>query len=893
MRGSTWVATASLWGACFFLGCGSAPPGTPPLAGLTAPVTRSSADGIGTSADDLRTGWYPDQAALAPARVSAPDFGQLFDTPIDGQVYAQPLVANGTLLVVTETNNVYALDPTSGTILQTRRLHPPWNAADLGCPDLAPSVGITGTPAIDPSTNTAYFFAKTYVSGTTGPAAYWAHAVDVASLQERPGFPVLIQGQAANQVNRTFDATHHVQRPGILLLGGVAYAAFAGHCDIAPYQGWLVGVSSAGVITTLWAAEDQFNEGAGIWQTGGAPLSDGPGTFIVATGNGEVPSTPTPGNQPPNTLGQAWVRLRVQGNGSLQATDFFMPYDAASLNTWDADFGSGGPVGLPDSFGTPSHPHLGIGVGKQGYVYLLDRDNLGGLGQGMGGGDEVVQRIGPYGGVWSKPAVWPGNGGWVYLPTASGGITAGGSNGTFDVYQAGQDGSGNPTLARVGQALDPFGFGSSAPVVTSDGTTPGSALAWIIWSADGTGVGGQLRAYDAIPSASGTLNLRYSAPIGQANKFTPPGVAGGRIYVGTRDGHLKAFGSPVNPVLTAPPTDFGVVTVGSSTTKSVVFTAARAATVNGVTAQADFTVLSTQPPTPASLAAGQSITANVSFTPSQTGVRAAALVANTDQGPASTSLTGTGQLVLGKLQAAPTALSFGGTALGRVASGAVTFSNVGGAPLTVRSVTPPLAPFSISGAPAPGASLAPGQSVTVTMSFTPVVSGPFTGSITVDTDVDPVEVPMSGSAGPPGNLQITPSSLDFGQVSVGDTVTRSFTVQNTGGVRITLTKSKPPGSSVGFGADSQLAEGTTVDPGASQTLQVHFTPDHAGPAQDQWVITADDGNGPQTVLLSGNGGTGSGGTGSATGGCGTPGPVALWPLLTLLPWAFRRRPEAR
>jgi len=181
----------------------------------------------------------------------------------------------------------------------------------------------------------------------------------------------------------------------------------------------------------------------------------------------------------------------------------------------------------------------------------------------------------------------------------------------------------------------------------------------------------------------------------------------------------------------------------------------------------------------------------------------------------------------------------------------------------------------------------------VTLSFTPIVSGPFTGSITVDTDVGAVEVPMSGSAGPPGNLQITPSSLDFGQVSLGDTATRSFTVQNTGGVRITLTKSKPPGSGVGFGADSQLAEGTNVDPGASQTLQVHFTPDHAGPAQDQWVITADDGNGPQTVLLSGNGGTGSGGTGSATGGCGTPGPVALWPLLTLLPWAFRRRREAR
>jgi iron transport multicopper oxidase len=495
----------------------------------------------------------------------------------------------------------------------------------------------------------------------------------------------------------------------------------------------------------------------------------------------------------------------------------------------------------------------------------------------------VVQRIGPYGGVWSKPAVWPGNGGWVYLPTASGGTSPGGSNGTFDVYQANQDGSGNPTLARVGQATDPFGFGSSAPVVTSDGTASGSALVWIIWSADGTGVGGQLRAYDAVPT-SGTLNLRYSAPIGQANKFTPPGVAGGRIYVATRDGHVKAFGAPINPILTAPTVDFGLVTVGGSVTQPVVFTAARAATVTSVSAQGDFTVLSTQPATPAALTAGQTITANVSFTPTKTGVRAAALVADTDQGPASTSLTGTGQLLLGKLQSAPTALSFGGTAIGRTASGAVTFTNVGGMSLTVQAVNPPSAPFSVTGAPAPGTGLGPGQSITLTLAFAPTQTGTFTDSITVVTDVGSVQVPMSGSGGVPGNLQITPGALDFGQVSVGMTATRNFTIQNTGGVRITLTKSKPPGSDIGFGADSQLSEGTTVDPGASQSLQVHFTPAKVGPAQDQWVLTADDGNGPQTLLL-----TGSGGMSRASGGCGTPGPLALWPLLTLLPWALRRR----
>ncbi len=392
------------------------------------PCPRAGADraalGVGSSGDDLRTGWYPSQPALAPASVSAPDFGQLF-TPasLDGQIYAQPLVANGVVLVVTETNHVYTLDPVTGAILHQRALEAPWNPADLGCGDLAPWVGTTGTPVIDtrdPGNVTAYFVTKSYASGTSGPGAAWMHAVDVPTLAERPNFPVRIQGSADNQTGVSFDATVELQRPGLLMLGDTVYATFAGHCDIGTYQGWVVGVSSGGAIRAMWSDAAQF-PGGGIWQSGGAPMSDGPSTFIVATGNGDLVQQPTPGKTPYDVLAQAWVRLVVQGNGKLKATDFFSPYDADALNVWDADFGSGGPMGLPDSFGTPSIPHLGVAAGKQGYVYLLNRDDLGGIGQGPSGGDKVVQRIGPYGGVWSRPAAWPGSGGWVYYPTASGG----------------------------------------------------------------------------------------------------------------------------------------------------------------------------------------------------------------------------------------------------------------------------------------------------------------------------------------------------------------------------------------------------------------------------------------------------------------------------------------
>ncbi len=342
---------------CVLCSCGSALPGGsgPSAARLTGPVSqRQSGLGIGSSADDLRTGWYPSQPALSPARVSAPDFGLLSGWPVslDGQIYAQPLLANGALLVVTETNHVYTLDPVTGAILFQRTLENAWAAAELGCEDLAPSVGITGTPVIDtrdPSNVTAYFVTKGYVSGTSGPVGAWMHAVDIPTLTERPSFPVRIQGQADNNGAVNFDGKYELQRPGLLMLGDTVYAAFAGHCDIEPFQGWIAGVSSGGALTAFWTATNELYSGSGIWQSGGAPISDGPDTFIVATGNGPLVTDPTPGKSPPPILGQAWVRLQVQGNGKLQPTDFFTPYDGASLNVWDAESrlrGTGGPARL-------------------------------------------------------------------------------------------------------------------------------------------------------------------------------------------------------------------------------------------------------------------------------------------------------------------------------------------------------------------------------------------------------------------------------------------------------------------------------------------------------------------------------------------------------------------
>src|SRR5215218_6069353 len=541
--------------------------------------TPAFAAGVTRDGDDLRTGWYPDQQSLTPQLVSGGTFGQLWSAAVDGQVYAQPLLANGTLLVATENNKLYGLNPASGAIRWTVNLGTPWRAADIGCGDLTPNIGVTATPVIDAATNTAYLTHKTYASGTSGPAAHWLDAIDLSTGAQKAGFPVRLSGTAQNASGQTFNATNELQRPGLLLMDGVVYAAFGGHCDITPYQGWIFGVSTAGVVKARWVA-DQTGNGAGIWQSGAGLTSDGSGNILLSTGNGGAPSSAILGSTPPGNLGESVVRVKVQADGSLRATDFFAPFDAFSLDSWDADFAAGGVTGLPRPvFGTAALPNLAVAVGKQGYVYLLNRDDLGGSRQGPSGSDRVVQRIGPYGGVWSRPGVWPGDGGYVYIPTASGGNSAAGSSGNLRVYKYGLSGTGQPALSLQGTSTDAFGFSSSAPIITSDGTTSGSALVWLIWSPGGSGVGAQLRAYDPIP-VSGAPRLRWSAPIGQSAKFNPPGVGAGRVYVGTRDGHVLGFGSPVTPVLTGSATAFPTTTVGSTSQRTLTLTATDAITLS-------------------------------------------------------------------------------------------------------------------------------------------------------------------------------------------------------------------------------------------------------------------------------------------------------------------------
>lgn len=838
-------------------------------AALAAAPRAALASEPTNSADNLRDGWYSEQSTLTPQLVSGGTFGQLWSANVEGQVYAQPLLANGEVLVATENNRVYALDPTTGAQKWATTLAGvPWKAADIGCGDLTPSIGVTATPVVDPATNTAYLTHKAYASGSSGAARYYMDAIDLATGAERAGFPVQLGGTAQNQPSMTFQPTTQLQRPGLLLLNGVVYAAFGSDCDIAPWQGWVFGVSSSGQTTARWVAVPGGN-GAGIWQSGAGITSDGPGTLLVSTGNTGSPSSPTPGKTPPSTLGESIVRLDVQPDGSLKPADFFAPFDAQQLDTWDADFASGGITGLSEQyFGTSGVPHLAVAVGKDGYVYLLNRDELGGFQQGSGGADKVVQRIGPYGGVWSRPGVWPGNGGWVYIPTASAGNSAGGSSGFLRVYQYGVSGTGQPTLSLQATSPDAFGFGTGAPVITSDGTSSGSALVWLEWMPNGSGAGAQLRAYDPVP-VEGKPVLRYSAPIGTAAKFATPGVGAGRLYVGTREGKVLAFGSPVTPPLSGPATSFPTTTIGSGSQRTVTLTANTTITVTKLSSSsAQFAVGSSTPALPATLGPGQTLQVPVTFTPTGSGLQAATLTAETDHGSLSFSLQGTGQAAVAQLEASPTVLSFGGTTVGGHLSGAATFRNVGGAPLTVNAVKLPAAPFGASGLPTPGTTIAPGGAVTIQATFDPTAEGNFSGELALETSAGTAAVGLSGSAGTPGVLKVTGENNEFGNVTVGASTTKTFTLANTGGTAVTVTKSKPP-TGGSFSAVSSLSEGTTILPGESLTETVSFKPAAPGYAAGTWTINGDDASGLHEVRFSGSGAVPPPGTGWSHNGTAT------------------------
>ncbi|MEU6089436.1 choice-of-anchor D domain-containing protein [Streptomyces sp. NPDC047085] len=815
---------------------------------MTVPSSRAAehrADETTVSQDTLRTGWDANEPGLAPDQVSSSDFGQQFSTTVDGQVYAQPLVVGSRVIVATENNKVYGLNSATGAINWTKDLGPAWPASAIGCGDLTPNIGVTSTPVYDSATGTVYLTSKVNDGADAQHPNWYVHALDASSGAERSGWPVKVAGAPVNDPAHPFNAFTAGQRPGLLLMGGSVYVAFASHCDHDPYVGYVLGVNTSTRSTTLWATENSAANGrAGIWMSGGGLVSDGPGRIILSTGNGISPA-PGPGSQPPGQLSESVVRLGVNSDGTMSAQDFFSPSDAPTLDQNDRDLGSGGPVALPaPTFGTAQHPHLLVQIGKDGRLFLLDRDNLGGRNQGPNGTDKVVGTFGPYEGVWGHPAAYGGEGGYVYTV---------GNGGPLRAFSYGLSGSGQPTLTNTGSSTGTFGYTSGSPVITSTGTTPGSAVAWSIYAGGSNGANGQLRAYNAVP-ANGTLKMLWSAPIGTASKFSVPATDGGRVYVGTRDGKVLAFGRPSTTALTGNAVDFGQVAVGSTGRATATVTATRDVTINGVSTPAGSQFSAAPTGLPRTLRTGDTYSVPVSFSPTRQGPDNAVLTFSTNLGDNGLGLTGYGTQP--GLHATPSQLNFGTVATTTSKTLGVSFTNTGTEPETVTSSAPPNAPFSAAGLPANGTVVQPQQSFTVQVKYAPTAAGNNTGTLSVTGQHGTATVNLTGTAVTgQAHLTITPTSTDFGSVPVGQSVTKTFDISNTGNIPLTITKAKAPAAP--FNVTTPISEGQVLGPDDVVHQAVTFSPTSVGAASGLYELTADDGSGPHNETLTGTGTTGT------------------------------------
>jgi hypothetical protein len=430
---------------------------------------------------------------------------------------------------------------------------------------------------------------------------------------------------------------------------------------------------------------------------------------------------------------------------------------------------------------------------------------------------------------------------------------ASGSAGHLKLYRYRKGTDGTPSLDAPVQSDDSFGFSSGAPIITSDGTTSGSAALWTVWAPNGTGEGAQLRAYDAVPR-SGRLNLRRSFPIGQSSKFSMPGIGSGRVYVGARDGHVLAFGAPVKAEVQAPATTFPQTTVGQTSTAAVTLKISGTVKVTGIGASpSPFVARTAGTGVPGTFTDGATITVPVDFTPTTPGSVGGALTVATDKGTFTFSLTATAQAAAATLTASPAIVSFGGAVVGDSQASVVSFGNSGGQPLTISGVQTPAPPFSVDDLPAVGSTIGAGEVVNVTVHYDPKAVGDFIDDLVLQTSAGTETVGLSGSAGTGPKLALEPAGgWSFGSVPLGESRTVAVTLTNAGDSPMTITKSKPPTDSA-FTVLDGLDEGTSIAAGAGRTLRVRFTPQGIGTVVGTWVVNAADGSGVHDVALTGTG----------------------------------------
>jgi hypothetical protein len=551
----------------------------------TATVAVTDLTGVFTYHNDLsRDGANTQEYLLSSTTVTQSTFGKLFSCPVDGAIYTQPLWVPGVsingalhnvIYVATQHDSVYAFDADANpcvklwqvSLLANGEGPVVWNDVGYCYGDIYPEVGVTGTPVIDPASSTIYLIAASEIPGAQSgncslPAgAYFhrLHALDITNGSEKPNSPVTIAAQVPGIGDGSsggvvkFSSQLHHNRSGLALSGdGTVYVAFAAHEDAYPYHGWLLGYDASNVqqqvslFNTTPNGIFGANGGAdgGIWGGGGAPAIDSGNAVFVATGNGIFDQGT--GMSLQNDYGDSVLSLSPPAalGGAMQVNGWFSPDDELSLEQTDADLGSGAPVLLPDQTAGPMH--LLVQLGKDGVIYLINRDSMGFFNPNA---NQIVQTVQATGAFWGTPAFWQNN---LYFAGAGDSL----KQFAFDGVTPWQF-----NTSASSQTSQNFGFPDVSPSVSSQGSSNG-----VVWAID-AGLYGYaspnsgnpkpgycysapnpvpaactgpavLHAYSATNLATEYWNSSQAPSnrdqAGNAVKFVPPTIANGKVYVGTR-----------------------------------------------------------------------------------------------------------------------------------------------------------------------------------------------------------------------------------------------------------------------------------------------------------------------------------------------------------------------
>jgi hypothetical protein len=519
-------------------------------AGAFATATTAYADVTTYHGDALRTGWFSNETALNTSNVNASSFGLLKTVVLDGRVDAEPLflanvtIGSGThdvVYVATENNSVYALDAGTGAILWQRNFGMPVpDSYKSGDDNVYPVMGILGTPTIDRNMNALFVVADTF-NGSSD--VFTLHSIALGTGTDNvTATPIAATARIQGGARWVFNSQFQLQRAGLLEANGSIYITFGSNGDINPNisRGTILRYDAATLAPENLHLNDRLNEHrsspapfylTSIWQSGYAPASDAQGNIYFSTGNSDW-FTPTYG---PLNRPESIVKL----NGDLtKMLTSFTPSNYFSLDGDDEDVGSGGFMLLPTQRGAVKH--LAVAGGKDGRLFLMNADQLGGF--TPSGPDHVLETVNQ-GGCWCGPASFVGADGHQRV------VTGGGNGVTSWLLAEGRP----PTLTAEGStgSASVQGLpddGGTFPVVSSNGTTAGSAIVWFVQrpqsSQDGEpGTPVVLEAYDL----TNLTSPLFTAQAGtwrhavNSNANIVPTVASGKVYVASNE-QLQIFG---------------------------------------------------------------------------------------------------------------------------------------------------------------------------------------------------------------------------------------------------------------------------------------------------------------------------------------------------------------